>query len=73
MPKSAADCSALGHQHLPATQPHYRFLQRPISVCIFENGLHVPDGRPFLMDFSGFLQGDAVQEHLNTGLTAVCK
>ena len=34
-----------------------------ISVSSFRNGLLVPDGRLLLLNFSGFLHGDAAQEH----------
>jgi len=50
--------------------PHRPFLNRSISVCIFENGLHILDGRPFLLDFSRFLPGASVQEHSNEGFAA---
>jgi hypothetical protein len=56
-----------------AENPHHRFLKRPISVCIFGNGLLVLDGRPFLLNFSEFLHGDAVQEHHDDEILALEK
>jgi hypothetical protein len=48
-----------------------RRAQSPRLAGILENGLLVLNGRPFLLNFSGFLQGDAVQAHFNNRLTAV--
>jgi hypothetical protein len=53
--------------------PHRRFFKRPISVCIFGNGLHVLSGKPLLPDFSEFLPSDAVQEHHNDEFAALEK
>jgi hypothetical protein len=44
-------------------KPHRRFLKRPISIHIFGDDLLALDGRSFLLNSSGFLHGDAVQEH----------
>jgi hypothetical protein len=44
-------------------KPRGRFFNYPISVCTFGNGPLVLDSRLFLLNFSGFLHGGAVQEH----------
>jgi hypothetical protein len=56
--------------HFSPQNPHRRFLRRPISVYSFGNDLLVPDGRSFLLNFSGFSHGDSVQEHSNEGFAA---
>jgi hypothetical protein len=58
---------------LKPPKPSPPFFKRPTSVCIFGNGLHVLNGRPFLLDFSGFLPSDAVQEHPNDEFAALAK
>ena len=52
-------------------KPHRRFLGNPISASDFGSGLLVPHDKPFLLNFSGFSQGDAVQEHANDRVAAL--
>jgi hypothetical protein len=58
---------------LKPPKPSPPFFKRPTSVCIFGNGLHVLNGRPFLLNFSGFLPSDAVQEHHHDEFAALAK